>query len=425
MKCAAGIAQQIVGVGDAKSQCATRTRCHSVILSLLVGLIAAGRMCLAAPAAPGSVALERVWTGRPGPWGQLCYTRITIDPPDENLGLTTATAEFKRGRWVFKGVSREQVGNLLAIADLTSDQRAKLTAGTEWVCTPEATTLLPDRDLMLSLSTNARKAIYDVLVNWPENEAQTQPFVFRPELLNERLEKSRLTSETIAGFRRLLYPRGPVLVFADADAFMATIADRKECERFFQIISRRLTMLVKLKITPSTDIKQLDDYWSFPEQTKEFYPLFESLARVPDGCSIDIAHILPPFARKRVFMFPPNSTDTMELKRNCHWTAFNFFNDPPDDRFCDPMAIQHAAGTDYDRVTTASRLGDIIVLADARGDTVHSGVYIADDIAFTKNGAASSQPWVYMRISDMLDYYSPCVPPDQPLTVVVFRRKAH
>ncbi len=37
---------------------------------------------------------------------------------------------------------------------------------------------------------------------------------------------------------------------------------------------------------------------------------------------------------------------------------------------------------------------------------IHSAVYIADDICFTKNGGTAVRPWMLSTISDLLEQYS-------------------
>jgi hypothetical protein len=185
-----------------------------------------------------------------------------------------------------------------------------------------------------------------------------------------------------------------------------------------------MTLLVKLKIKPDSNIDQLVGYWDFDGRRKDMRTLFESLARVPGGCSVDLSHLLTTFARKRIYTFPPASNDPLEARRDCHWTALNFFNDPPDDRFCDPETVRQTLDREYEKVTSEWRLGDVLVLFHPGGATLHSAVYLADDLVFTKNGGANTQPWIYMRMQDMLDYYAACSPPDDPPQIVALRRKA-
>lgn len=195
--------------------------------------------------------------------------------------------------------------------------------------------------------------------------------------------------------------------------------------RFIRTISRRGTLLMKLLVTAESDIDALDRYWNYDGNSRELRPLFESLARVPGGCRIDVTHLLPPFARKRLYSFPrPGGGDPLAPKRDCHWTALNFFNDPPDDRFCDPQQVKQTLDTEYVKVDSGpGRLGDILVLFHPGGEALHSAVYVADDVVFTKNGGASTQPWIYMRLGDMQDYYAATCPPDNPPQMVTLRRK--
>jgi hypothetical protein len=46
-------------------------------------------------------------------------------------------------------------------------------------------------------------------------------------------------------------------------------------------------------------------------------------------------------------------------------------------------------------------------------------VYLAADVVFTKNGANAIQPWVLMRIPEMLGVYQRL----QPYQIVFYRRK--
>ena len=39
------------------------------------------------------------------------------------------------------------------------------------------------------------------------------------------------------------------------------------------------------------------------------------------------------------------------------------------------------------------------------GNAIHSCVYLADDLVFTKNGRSPTQPWVVMKLDDVVAYY--------------------
>jgi hypothetical protein len=60
----------------------------------------------------------------------------------------------------------------------------------------------------------------------------------------------------------------------------------------------------------------------------------------------------------------------------------------------------------YDIVTTPLEFGDVVLVFDAEAkQALHSAVYIAADIVFTKNGGGLGNPWVLMPINQMLKVY--------------------
>jgi hypothetical protein len=50
---------------------------------------------------------------------------------------------------------------------------------------------------------------------------------------------------------------------------------------------------------------------------------------------------------------------------------------------------------------------------------VHLCVYLADDLVYTKNGLNSMQPWVIMKLDDVLA----CFPSDKERRLLVFRAR--
>lgn len=360
--------------------------------------------------------------GHPGPWGELEYTRIAIEPPEKEFDAVQLPP-YHPSPWVFPHYTRDQVADLFRSAGLTSQESISLQTHLKWEDRADGVAVTPDRDLILSLGSKARGTIYPVLGHFRENPHQAQPFPFRPEFLDERLERSGLSQATISGFKRLLYPKGRSVFFADADAYISSIEDPQERLRFQKTISRRITLLVKLKISPSSPIAQIEEYWDYNGNNRELRPLLESLARVPGGCKIDIAHLLPPFARKRIYSFAEHSNAPHAVNHNCHWSALNFFNDKADERFCDPRIVSETIAAEYEPVTSKPRFGDIVEFFYPGGELIHSAVYLADDIVFTKNGGSDTQPYIYMHMDDVVDYYTATCPPDSPPSVAFLRKK--
>ena len=76
--------------------------------------------------------------------------------------------------------------------------------------------------------------------------------------------------------------------------------------------------------------------------------------------------------------------------------------------------------SEYEPIRGDPMFGDLVTLLNTADEAVHACVYVADDFVFTKNGINSAQPWVLMRMSDMLLMY--CAP-GKSAKMVFLRRK--
>lgn len=358
----------------------------------------------------------RLLEGRIGPWGRLEYSPIAISIPDDYV---LGDPPSEPVRWWFAGLSRDSVDALFRDAGLTAEQ-LRLLAGARWEVSPKGVIVDPPGAVVAGLSTAARTRIYEALSQTERNEEQFTPEIFYPEYMDERLESSGLGDEPIALVRKLLYPRKSWMLFSDSPVVLATLQTENERRRFQQMIHRKRTFVVQLVVERSADIDAMMAYWDFPGRSKGLRPLLESLARVPGGGELDIAHLLPPFARKRLYTYPDDSADAIVRSRECSWTALNFFNDPPDDRFANPAYTRTVVDDAYETVTSP-RFGDLVVLTDPENVAHHFAVYLADDLTFTKNGFSKGQPWMLMKVADLVDQYSISLP--APLEVSYHRRK--
>ena len=120
---------------------------------------------------------------------------------------------------------------------------------------------------------------------------------------------------------------------------------------------------------------------------------------------------------------PDNPLNGPAPVRDCHWTSFNFFNDVADPQMSDPAYFMQKLKADYVPAAGDPRYGDIAFFSKPDGGIVHSAVYLADDIFFTKNGATFTYPWMLETLTDLLKQYSFQVEPDEKLVVSYFRHK--
>jgi hypothetical protein len=118
--------------------------------------------------------------------------------------------------------------------------------------------------------------------------------------------------------------------------------------------------------------------------------------------SVSASFFMPAFARTRLYTYPDPQSSPVEPRKDCLWTALNFFNDQPDNRYLDSDFAERVLHTQFERRQSDPRFGDLVVLPGPTGDWVHMGVYIADGVVFTKGGVGKVQPWVLMKIPDMM-----------------------
>jgi hypothetical protein len=70
------------------------------------------------------------------------------------------------------------------------------------------------------------------------------------------------------------------------------------------------------------------------------------------------------------------------------------------------------------------RYGDIIELVRENGDAIHSCVYIAGDVVYTKNSAQPTEPVMLMTLPDLLDTFSSLIPENETLKIIGYRNKS-
>jgi hypothetical protein len=60
----------------------------------------------------------------------------------------------------------------------------------------------------------------------------------------------------------------------------------------------------------------------------------------------------------------------------------------------------------YYKTRPPYELGDILVFVDKNENALHSCVFVADDIVFTKNGNNLATPWILMTLEDLSKIYT-------------------
>jgi hypothetical protein len=342
-------------------------------------------------------------TPKKGPWGDLRIVRIVTEPPEESLA---GYLLYPRPTWLFKGYSKSDFEQLLLSAGLTPAQKTEFERAAVWSTPAEGCRVSPPDDFALSLSPESRAVIYGALSLFPENTFQNEPFRFRSDMAGEWFANSGIAEPTLARVRKLTYKRGKTLLFSDPHLVLPALPSDLERVKLLKTLSRQSTLMVQLHVSPETDIASLVSYWAARQgRAKDIKPLLESAARIPGGINIDIAHLLPRFARKRIYTYPKTDGDSGEMVFDCHWNSMNFWNDPPDDRYSNNAYVIRTLESDYEPVLDAFRFGDIILFMKSDTQAIHSAVYIADNIVFTKNGPSQHSPWILMQMETLVSHY--------------------
>ncbi|HEY0872183.1 MAG TPA: hypothetical protein VGD94_01830 [Vicinamibacterales bacterium] len=344
--------------------------------------------------------------GASGPWGRLSKTPIIVSPPLEYVAADWGRDEGPY-RWYFPGASPELLRAFLSSAGLGSDQVARFVAAARPESRISGLILQPDLDLLRSLDPQVRARLYLQLAKSTLNADQANSFRFFGTSTDQWFAGTMISPATRGLIEPLIYRDGDIMHFADAELVRRQIKDPAELQRLAKALLRQPTVLVRLSVDRSSEINELAQYWGRGGRSTDIRPLLESVAGAGEQGSIDIVHLLPSFARNRLYRYPQLTTGDLNKPAlaNCLWTALNFFAAEPDDRYLDVVAAITSLRQDYHIVESNYQLGDIIALLDAEGDLFHVVVYLADDLVFTKNGTSPVAPWTIMPLDRVKDYY--------------------
>ena len=352
----------------------------------------------------------------PPPWGQFVTRDIDLEQPEEYVAfeLDKTPAET----WTFEGRTPDQVRGLMQSCGVPPNEINRALSPALMSVAGVNTVITPDDDLVFSLRPETRAKLYAVLAHSGANQFMHSPFCFVGRHFEEKFAGGLVRQPVVASLKKLLYPRGDNLYFSDLGILLRQVPDKSERLRLLKILSCQSAVMVRVRIWPDTDIDKLIGYWDRGIQVKDVRPLLESFKHIPEGVSMSILYFLPQFARQRLYTFPQPS-QSGDAVMDCHWSTMNFFNDTPDNRFSDPQSTTAYLKANYYEIAQPTSYGDLVFLLNPDGNAVHSAVYLADDLVFTKNGNNISQPSMLMHLKDLVAEYSAETVP----RVVVYRNK--
>jgi hypothetical protein len=338
-------------------------------------------------------------------------------PPEQ---LPVRFYQNERLRWSFRGFTPDGLKALWSKAACSPAQTLALLDTNTWEVGPAGIVLEPPDEVILGLSAQSRKQIYSVLARFKENEPQREPFHWPADDAESLFSDANISDQARSQFRGLCYRNGSVMLFADLQVLLRSLPEAAERAGLVKMLTRRAVVFASLRVSPRTNIPQLMEYWGAAGQRKDVLPVLQAAASLPQGRELSLAALLPPRARALLFTFPLPGTGPQP---NCHWTAFNFFKEPPDPPTDQDEFWLKQLKADYRPVSGAPRYGDILLLTRPGDEFLHTCVFLAEDLVYTKNGVSHWAPWQLTTIADLVEFYSWDLEPHQAVKLQYFRAK--
>ena len=314
--------------------------------------------------------------------------------------VTPDQCDMVQADWVLPGYSRAHFDALLDSIAPVPATRARLEAAVR--CDASGCTIQPSRELIEDMRPATRRALYANLSRHAENPSIINHFS-RNTGAEPWSREEGLSPKARELLTRLSWQDGERTHFADVADVCSQLQTEAERVRFIEVLKGRESVAATVFVASGADVEPVVRYWSAGGDEAAVRPLLADAAAQPAGGSVELARLLPPFARSRVDTFPSPSAPAFD----CFWTALHFHvRGEPDVRlysaeeFSRQLALTHSPVA-LDEVT----LGDVLVFRPPGGPPQHAVNYVASGLVFTKNGGSSRRPFALMRLSDVLAIY--------------------
>ncbi|MFZ4764238.1 MAG: hypothetical protein ACOYMN_04720 [Roseimicrobium sp.] len=366
---------------------------------------------------PEPESFGKLYTCKPGPWGDLEYYYIYLEAPDRLVEHFPAPNTIPK--WVFPGGTAAGLRMLFDNAGLPSALQDYLLDPKHVVDEEGLFTVFPPLPDLLAMKPEQRSVIYAELAKSEDNEFHASPVFITSGSAEQWLAQSRLRQELRDVMQKMTYMRGQVLAFSDVSAVLSMAESAKEAHDLLKTMTRTRSLVMRLRVKSGTDLQSVLQYWTGTNRNKDIAPIVMSAAETADIERLDCIHLLPSLPRRYLYSYPPVELAILGRMPDCHWTSLNFFNYKPREYFLDTRLASAHVLEDYERVDPPYAFGDVFMFLTPEGNALHSCVYIADDIVYTKNGENMASPWLLMKVGDVKRIYSN----DHTMKIQAFRLK--
>ena len=330
--------------------------------------------------------------------GRLSARPLFLEAADALLEL--ALKPDQAPVWRFPGLVPDEVEARLRRAGLQEPQLAVLRRAEVRRVGSDGVALLPPLQLLVELGPEARSTVYAELARSPLNPDHFAPlFLFgEPDGWLAGTELSETQSELV---RRLRWRRDGHWRFSDVSALIAAARSAPEILAARRFMTRRQAWRLWLEPPAAAQREAFLRHWTAEERHPESLPLLAALAAGRAGDSLELALLLPPLARERVYTYPSLRDAVAGRLPDCNWTALNFFSARPETYYLDPHPAYLELTQNYREVPAPGVFGDLACFISTDGRVFHSCVVLGDGFVFTKNGEGLFAPWLIMPLADL------------------------
>lgn len=391
--------------------------CTATVQPLVAADTPGANSVAAAAPSDGPEVFGQVYQCNPGPWGDLEYYYIYLEPPDRVL-KELAWPE-PTPKWNFPGGTDEKLRALFDKAGISEALQAYLLDPNRRTLEGDVLTVFPPLPDLIAMTPNQRAVIYAELAKSNLNALHAFPICISDGDAATWIAQASLRPELAEAVKKMTYMRGDMLCFSDVSAILGMVQSEEEAYELMKTMSRVRSLVLQLKVKSGPEFRQTLRYWTADHRNERIESMILPALKTQGMERLDCAHLLPPLARRNLYTYPSDELALSARMPDCTWTALNFFSSTPLNYHTDGDLVLHQFTQNYDLVEPPYTFGDVLLLLNSNGVPLHSCVYIADDIMYTKNGGTRASPWILMKMGDLKKLYSY----DQQFTTRGYRLK--
>jgi len=371
---------------------------------------------------PGTLQTTGVlYNADPGPWGAIQYYFFYLEAPQ--FLIEAFPLPNPRTRWAVPSANEAEFRALLNETFMSAEARAALLDPANIGVADGLYAVFPPAFVITSLDPSARAGLYQYLAQFEMNPEIRDPIRIFSGSVDEWADGTGMRPDLIELMKEMCYTRNGLLNFADIPFLISQAKTQEEARAIQRHSSRVRTMVIRLDLKNLGPMEPMIEYWTtgLGLRRKQIEPIIESGKMTPGVAGLDFVHLLPPLARKLLYTYPDLSMAIEGKLPDCHWTALNFFNYNPETIYLEELFAASGLLTDFDTVDEPYKFGDLLVFVTPEMNALHSCVYLAADIVYTKNGRSLFAPWIALHLDDVKKLYSESG--GNPLRIQGFRKK--